>query len=120
MKIIYHVLFAMLLFIFNGNSFAAASNSQPSIITTIESRSSGYHAIYLSNLIPDQGCYLSDRGVIVEKDVSGKTETAIALTALSIGKRIILRVDGCVGIDTNPGSNPEVTASRIVKVQIIN
>lgn len=92
----------------------AADNSGIAQISSIESRESGYHALYLSGAIPSQGCSLVDRAIIVETSGSGKSLLGIALSAMLSNRQVILRVDGCVGID--PSST--LTAARILKVQI--
>ncbi|MDV5168338.1 hypothetical protein [Photobacterium rosenbergii] len=94
----------------------AAENSSPMKVKSIESRYSGAHALYGSSTIPDQGCTLKDRGIIVETDAGSKTMISVALSALVSGKQAIVQVSGCTMI--SPGHGVE-TAPKITKFHML-
>lgn len=56
---------------FSSSVFADADSAQL-VINSIESRNSGYHALFLSGTVPNEGCSLSDRATILESDAGGK------------------------------------------------
>jgi hypothetical protein len=95
----------------------SAGNSLPSKITSIETRQSGYHSVYLNNAIPNEGCGLQDRAVLVESDASSKLLYATLLAAVVAGYDVIIRVSGCVSIDT--GATIQYWAPKIIKIQPI-
>ena len=98
-----------------GAVWAAPENSLVGNITSLVSRSSGYHSVFLDVAIPAQGCTYSDRGVIKEADVGGRTLLATILVAISNGNQVDFRVSGCAPL--NPDENA-YTAPKIVKVGI--
>lgn len=112
--------------LFSGQSFAGGNTATESI-TSIESRYSGYHAIYMtlsgtnnigilsSAILANEGCVLADRAILLESDAAGKTEFAMLLSTYLLNKKAIIRVDGCVQIDP---AQTQYTAPRIVKVQL--
>lgn len=110
------VLFLMLnvLMLYTTNIVAAA-NSDQFKVTSIESRESGYHAVYLSGAIPDEGCTLNDRAIIDESSIGSKALLSNVLTAITHGNFVVIRVMGCTVIDPN---QPEHTAPLITKVQL--
>ena len=93
----------------------AAENTQSMKLFSIESRESGSHALYFTGSIPNQGCTLSDRAVIVESSPGGGTMLQVAFTALTTRQLVIARVDGCVPI--NP-PDTTITAPKVTKLQI--
>lgn len=103
-----------LLFIAVCGSLSHAANTVQGFVDSIETRESGFHGIYLSVNIPDEGCSLTDRAVLVESDPGGASQLAVLLAALAADKQIVVGVTGCTGLGT---SNP-ATAPRIVKVQV--
>lgn len=92
----------------------AGENSSRTKVKSIESRSSGEHAVYLDGVVPDQNCTHGDRAVIVETDVGGKVLLSVALAALTADREVIVRVDGCTQL------NPEesFTAPKVVKLHV--
>ncbi len=101
---------------FSVNSFADA-NSSSLQVASIESRDSGYHALFLSGSVPDENCTLKDRAIILESSDGGKTMLSISLSALTANKSVVIRVSGCTVIDP---SQTQHTAPRVTKVQIYN
>jgi hypothetical protein len=94
----------------------AANNTTPAKIASIETRQSGLHAIFLNTPIPNEGCNLQDRVILVESDPSYKTMYSTLLMAAASGYNAVLRVNGCTPID-NP--NPSgLQSPRVIKVQI--
>ncbi len=91
-----------------------AVNTTPGYVNALESRDTGYHGVWLSVPIPEQGCTNSDRAVIVESDPGSKTQTSVILAALAADKKVIVGVSGC----TDVGAGGTITAPRVVKVQI--
>lgn len=94
----------------------AAGNSSPSNVVSIEMRDSGYHAVYISEAVPAEGCLLQDRAIIVDETNGNKAGLATVLGALMGSRKVVVRVDGCVPID--PGQSLTVTAPRVIKVQV--
>jgi hypothetical protein len=100
-----------------------AGNTFYEKISSIESRYSGYHAIFMKspvaqvtqNTLTAEGCVLSDRAILLESEPAAKAEFAMILTALALDKSVTIRVDGCTVIDP---LQPQYTAPKIVKVQI--
>ena len=95
----------LILFIFASN-INAAENSAKMSIKNIESRESGAHDIYFYGTVPDQGCSLTDRGILDETLTGGKTMFSVLLAAFMADKQVVVRVDGCLA------------APKIVKVQL--
>lgn len=94
----------------------AANNTAPAQILSIETRQSGLHAIFINMPVPNEGCTLQDRAILVESDSSYKTMYATLLMAAASGYNVVLRVNGCTPID-NP--NPTGYQSpKIIKVQV--
>ena len=81
---------------------------------SIETRESGFHAVFLNVEVPDEGCDLTDRAIIVATTDGGRAMFNTALMAFVNGRRAVVRVDGCISLA--PGSS--LTAPRAVKVQI--
>jgi len=98
-----------------GSDVAAAGTSGRAKVTQVDSRVSGFHAIYIEGGVPDEGCSRIDRAVLVEGDDGERFSLGVALTALASGRDVILHVDGCVPLD--PGSS--VTAPRILRISIL-
>lgn len=107
------LIFLVLLFI--GQFIHAAENSGFMKVTSIEARDTGYHAIYFNGAIPDQGCTLPGRAVVVNTN-NGNTLLSLAATALENNLSVVIKVDGCVPI--LPGST--ATAALITKLQLTN
>ncbi len=111
-----NIILGMLLSFVAINSIAATNTSMVKI-TSIESRSVGYHALFASGSIPaDQNCSLTDRAIIIESDSSSKTMLSISLTALVSDKDVIIQVSGCSKIHPDYAD----TAPVVTKVQIFN
>ena len=91
-----------------------AQNSPISGIRSIETRESGLYAVYLNVDVPDEGCDLMDRAIIVGTTDTGRAMFDTALTGLAQRRGALVRVEGCIPI--GPGSS--LTAPRAVKVQI--
>ena len=118
MKIAVGVFLAVFVF----NDALAAQNSGVMRVSSIVSRDSGSHAIFFQPesyngpyAVPDQGCALSDRAVIVEQTAGGGTMLQVILSALTNSKRVLIQVDGCTPLDP---ATPLVTAPKVTKVQI--
>lgn len=91
-----------------------AANTEPAFVDSIESRTTGYHGVYLSKAIPSQQCTLGDRAVVVENDPGGKSQLSVLLAALASGKKVIVGVSECASLGTVSGA----TAPKIVKVHL--
>jgi hypothetical protein len=91
-----------------------AVNTEPGHITSIESRDTGFHGIWLTSTIPNQNCTFNDRAVVREEDVGGKTQLSILLTALVSNKKVVVGVSGC----TDTGVVGAGTSPRVIKAQI--
>ncbi len=94
---------------------AFAVNTVPAFVESLETRDTGYHAVYLSESVPSQNCTLPDRAVVDENDVGSKTQFSALLAALASGKKVVVGVDGCVQIGVD---SPATTAPRVVKVHL--
>ena len=106
-----------LLVILTVPNLMAATNTGMVKITSVETRDSGYHALFISGDIPtDQNCNLTDRAIIVETDSSSKTMLSASLAALAAGKEVIVQVSGCTIIHTGYKN----TAPIVSKIQIFN
>jgi len=108
-------IFLILTFFVSLPAFAL-DNSTPGKILSFESRSNGLHAIFFDQIIPPQGCTLSDRAVIVESDLAGKTLIAVTLSALGTNKNVVIQVDGCTPITTTE----DTSAPKVTKIQLYN
>ena len=97
----------IVLLIFSSPTFASGANSEKVNVISIESRAGGHHDIYLSGTVPSQNCGLEDRALLAEEIAGGKSMLSVLLSALVSGKKVIIKVDGCLDIRPN-----------IVKVQI--
>ena len=105
-------------------SLCFAAQSFGGWVAQIETRSSGYDAIYISaygdyskkNLLdfPDEGCDLKDRGIIRETDPGAKTMLRAVFMAYDKTSTTFVRVDGCTPITPDVAT----TAPRIVAIHI--
>lgn len=93
---------------------AKAGNSPSGGIRSIETRDSGFQAVYLTAAVPDESCDLADRAIIVSTTDAGRAMFDTAMMALVHAKAVIVRVDGCVSI----APETSLTAPRVIKVQI--
>ncbi|WP_428242373.1 hypothetical protein [Gynuella sp.] len=66
-------------------------------VTKIESRYTDVHDIYFEADIPSQDCAYNDRALIDVSTAGGKAMLSVAITALTTGKPVVVRVDGCLG-----------------------
>lgn len=106
----------VLMALFFSTNLLAANTEQLQVIS-IESRDSGYHAIYLSGSMPNEGCVLNDRAIILESNEGGKAMLSLSLSALAASKKVIVGVEGCTVIAPE---QPQYTAPKVVKIQIYN
>ena len=97
--------------------FATEENSSPDTISSIATRDSGYHAVFLATTqLPNSDvCTLNDRGMIIESDSVSRTMMAFTLASMLNKSTIILRTDGCTSV--NVGS--ATTAPKIIKVKVL-
>ena len=90
------------------------TNSEFTRVISIESRSSGYHAIYFDTNLPDLGCDTNQRGVILDADTGSELMISLAQISLQDFRRVIARVEGCTIIETGV----TYTAPKIIKIQL--
>jgi len=98
-------------------AFGIGVYAAPLQVMSIESRESGYHALYLSGPIQDENCTLTDRAIVLESSDGGKSMLSVSLTALATGKKVLLGVSGCSIIAPDQTQH---TAPKVVKVHIYN
>lgn len=101
------ILFAISLLLVSSLALSAATNFGKMNVTSIESRDTGYHEVYFSVAVPEQGCVHNNRALLNEESTGGKAMLSILLSSLVSGKEVVVRVDGC--FDNRP---------NITKVQI--
>jgi hypothetical protein len=106
--------FLLISALFACESFAAG-NTLPAKILSIETRQSGLHAIFINSSVPNEGCSLQDRAILVESDPSAKIMYATLLMAAAANYDVVIRVNGCSPID-NPNSTG-LQSPRIIKIQ---
>jgi hypothetical protein len=99
-----------------GESFSTTNNTSPSLIVAIDTRDSGFNAIYLNVAIPSQGCTNEDRVIIDTGNTGGLLMFSTALGALKIGKQVSVRVVGCVSLNPTDPLGASMTAPRVVRV----
>ncbi|AJQ96988.1 hypothetical protein [Gynuella sunshinyii] len=80
-----------------SSAAAAVEQTSQTIITKIESRDVNIHDIYFEADIPSQGCAYNDRALIDVSTAGVKAMMSVALSALTTGKPVVLKVDGCLG-----------------------
>ena len=114
MKVKQYLKMTLCLALFSSNA-SALSNSSAMFVESVESRSSGYHALFGSGVIPDQDCTYRDRAIIVDSDVGSQTMVSIALSALLSGKKVIVQVSGCTIVSPEHGDK---TAPKMTKLHI--
>ena len=112
-------------------SLCFAAQNFTGFVAGVETRNSAYDAIYMYDYFdydpiytkydttkpinfPDEGCDLTDRGIIRESDPGAKTMLQAAFLAFEHNYKIFIRVDGCSPI--TPDSTK--TAPRIVRIHI--
>ena len=94
----------------------AVENSNRVLITSIESRDTGLHGIFVDGGVPSQGCSFSDRAILKDVDPAAKTMLSVALAAMVSGKKVVLQVGDCTPVNTGY----DTTAPVLKKVQIYN
>lgn len=90
-------------------------NSALTSVSAVETRDSGIHAIYLNDAIPDEGCDLTDRAIVLGTQDHGGAMLDAAMTALAYSRRVVVRVEGCSVL--TPAS--KTTAPRVVRILIL-
>nr|VFK33052.1 MAG: hypothetical protein BECKMB1821G_GA0114241_11359 [Candidatus Kentron sp. MB]VFK35646.1 MAG: hypothetical protein BECKMB1821I_GA0114274_113410 [Candidatus Kentron sp. MB]VFK77483.1 MAG: hypothetical protein BECKMB1821H_GA0114242_11459 [Candidatus Kentron sp. MB] len=106
--------FGLLMF-FTLTNLVFAGSSGITNIVSIESRESGYHAVYISGTMPDEGCTLLDRGILIASTPGAESMFNVAMAALDKQNSVLIRVDGCTIIEP---VQPEHTAPHIRKIHI--
>lgn len=104
------IAFLMLWVFASSAALSAPANSIRMTVSSVESRSSGNHDIYFNGDVPKQGCSVGDRAVVMEALPGGKAMFSTVLTAFSLNKKVVIRVDGCLS----------GYAAKVIKVQVFN
>jgi len=94
--------------------YALPANLNGIKVEQISIRDTGAHTLIFNSPVPDQGCTLSDRGMVTGDN--GSTLMELAYLSFSNGNTVNIRVDGCVAI----GGPTSGTAPRIVKIKILS
>lgn len=95
-------------------ALADPQDSLFSKVERVEARAVGVHSVYLESQIPDEGCDFDDRAVIDTRTEPGGLYMAeLVKDALTFGRSIKLRVEGCVPINVTG-----LTAPRIILIQL--
>jgi hypothetical protein len=89
--------------------------SEKSYVHRVISRESGYHAVYLESGLPDLGCTLTDRAIILNTDNGSESMLSLATMATIHSKPVRINVIGCESIDAN---QPSITAPKAVTVKL--
>ena len=95
----------------------AAEHTGKVHVTSIIARGDGHHNIRTNGALPDMGCTLTDRAIIVGSDFGAKTEMDVALAAYLNFNCVAVAVDGCVAISAD---QPQITAPRVVRLQLLS
>ena len=88
------------------------------LITTVATRVSGVHAIFITGGFPNNldNCDLNDRAIYDETaNPAGKTIIAMAMSASLAGANVRINVDGCMDINGSSG----ITAPKLTNIKII-